>query len=328
MVGAAVSAGLVLSALPLAPALAAGGGSGWGDTGGDGDGWSAQAGTVTITVSGSGGHSVGRRSVPGPTPFCRYVPTAKAEDLQREWGHADEDFSYEDVGLNPETGLPWDIQEHMGQPGMYWSPMCGGAEWPGSDEARDAYEREFFANNNMRWVGPADPLPPPPPVPAAVLLEMAKEYLDPPEPEVSVNPEAMSMVNLETWVWAAPATFGDLQVRAESGPNWAQIDAHATGLSLTTSAAAQARQVGTCATGGAPYDRSKPASAQSTDCAIVFGRSTAIAPAGWPLQVTSSWAARGTTSDGDAEDLVPVAASATVQLDVAELQATVDRVGT
>ena len=91
---------------------------------------------------------------------------------------------------------------------------------------------------------------------------------------------------------------------------------------------AQARQVGDCASGGATYDRSKPVSAQSTDCAIVFGRSTAIAPAGWPLQVTSSWAARGTTSDGDAEDLVPVAASATVQLDVAELQATVDRVGT
>src|SRR5262249_16635716 len=117
-------------------------------------------------------------------------------------------------------------------------------------------------------------------------------------------------------------------IRAESGPNWAQIDAKATGMSLTTSGAARASQKGDCATGGTPYDTSRPAASQTTDCAIVFGRSSAISPAGWPLRATSSGAARGTTSDGFAEDLVPVAASSTVNVEVAEAQAIVRRPGT
>ena len=42
------------------------------------------------------------------------------------------------------------------------------------------------------------------PVPAAVLLDIAMEYLKPPAPEVNVNPAARSVVNFGTWVWAEP----------------------------------------------------------------------------------------------------------------------------
>jgi hypothetical protein len=332
MICAVASAGLILSGLTLAqPAAAAPctgyGCSGGSETGGDGSGWGARA-YVTVTIDGAGGTKVGSTRVPGPTPYCRYHPYDNADEIQPATGHGDDIFDYRDLGYDPETRLPPDVEERKGTEGRYWTPGCGLADWPGSDEARDAYVAEFFENNTIRWVGPADPLPPEPPVPAAVLLEIAKEHLEPPQPVIGVNPDAMSFVNLETWVWADPATFGDLEVRAESGPNWAQVDAKATGLSLTTSAAAQGKQVGTCATGGTEYDRSRPASAQSTDCAIVFGRSTAIAPAGWPLQVSSTWEATGSTSDGEVEVLVPVVASATENVDVAEFQAQVDRVGT
>jgi hypothetical protein len=65
-------------------ASAAGGGPGWQDTYDDEGGWGAQAGSVTITVSGAGGTKVGTRSVPGPKPYCRYIPYETAENIQRE----------------------------------------------------------------------------------------------------------------------------------------------------------------------------------------------------------------------------------------------------
>jgi hypothetical protein len=299
-------------------ASAAGGGPGWQDTYDDDGGWRAQAGSVTITVSGAGGTTVGTRTVPGPTPYCRYIPYDTAEEIQREYGHGDEDWSYEEAGLNPETGLPWDVEERKGTPGRYWAPMCGDAEWLGDPAKLEEYIDDFFAANNIRWVGPADPLPPPPPVPPTVLLAMAEEFLDPPEPEVSVNPVAASIVNIPTWVWADPDTFGEIVVRAESGPNWAQIDAEATGLTLT---APGAEQVGSCASGGTPYVRGRPLSSQSTDCTAVFRRASVGAPDGWPLSVTARWEARGTTSDGADEPLLDRNPTSTVNVVVAEVQA-------
>ena len=319
---ALVAAGLTVTGLA---ASAAGGGPGWQDTENSGDGWRAQAGSVTITVSGAGGTTVGTRTVAGPTPYCRYIPYKTAEDYPREYGHGDEEWSYEDAGLNPETGLPWDIEERKGTEGRYWIPMCGDAEWLGDPAKLEQYIDDFFAANNVRWVGPADPLPPPQPVPPTVLLAMAEEFLDPPEPDVSVNPTAGSIVNLDTWVWADPDTFGELTVRAESGPNWAEIVATAEGMTLTAPGAARAEQQGTCATGGTAYVRGRPLSSQSTDCAVVFGRASLGAPDGWPLTVTSTWGAVGTTSDGDTEELLPRTASSTVNVPVAEVQALVRR---
>jgi hypothetical protein len=300
-------------------ATAAGGGPGWGDIDNDGDGWRAQAGSVTITVRGAGGSHVGTRSVPGPKPYCRYIPYKKAEDYPREYGHGDEEWSYEDAGLNPETGLPWDIEERKGQEGRYWVPMCGDAEWLGDPAKLDAYIADFFAANNVRWVGPGDPLPAPPPVPPTVLLAMAEEFLDPPEPDVSVNPVARSVVNIATWVWADPDTFGEIVVTAESGPNWARIDAKAEGMTLIAPGAEQ--QDGGCVSGGSPYVRGRPASSQSTDCAVTFRRASVGAPAGWPLTVTANWGARGTTSDGADEALLGRPRTSTVNIVVAEVQA-------
>lgn len=306
-------------AAPGPAAAAPGDPPGWQDNYDDGDGWRAQAGSVTITVSGAGGRSVGTRSVPGPTPYCRYIPYDNADEIQREYGHGDEPWSYEEAGLDPETGLPPDVEERKGTPGRYWIPMCGDAEWLGDPAKLEQYIDDFFAANNIRWVGPADPLPPPPPVPPTVLLAMAEEFLDPPEPDVEVNPVARSVVNVATWVWADEATFGEIVVRAESGPNWAQIDATAEGMTLTAPAARQ--QAGNCASGGSPYVRGRSASSQSTDCSVVFTRASVGAPNGWPLNVTANWGARGTTSDGADEVLLDRPRTTTVNIEVAEVQA-------
>ena len=68
--------------------------------------------------------------------------------------------------------------------------------------------------------------------------------------------------------------------------------------------------------------RGRPASTQTTDCAVVFGRASLGTPAGWPLEVTSTWTARGTTSDGAEPALAP-RTPATVNVAVAEVQALV-----
>jgi hypothetical protein len=311
-------------AVPGPAAAAPGDPPGWQDTYDDEGGWGAQAGSVTITVSGSasGGIKSPAGPIRGPKPYCRYVPYKTAEEIPREYGHGDDpNWNYEDAGLDPETGLPPDVEERKGTPGRYWVPMCGDAEWLGTQAELDEYIADFFAANNIRWVGPADPLPEPPPVPASVLLAMAEEYLDPPEPAVTVNPVARSVVNIPTWVWADEATFGGIIVRAESGPNWAEITATAEGMKIVAEPATVAAQVGSCASGGTPYVRGRPPGSQSTDCSVVFNRASVGAPDGWPLSVTSTWGAVGTTSDGTVEQLQPVNPTTTVNIVVAEVQA-------
>jgi len=234
------------------------------------------------------------------------------------WGDADEP-DWEELGLDPDTRLPADIEQRYGKPGRYWHPTCGGVDWVGDEALRDAYVAAYFMHNRTRWVGPDDPLPAPPPLPPTVLLEIAKEALEPPKPKANVNPAARSIVNLDTWVWADAATFGEIVVRAESGPNWAEVRAEAAGMVLSTQAAARAVQQGDCASGGTPY---RPGAV--TDCSIAFGRSSAIAPGGtWRLTVTSRWEATGVTSDGQQEQLAVVSPATTLQVPVAESQAVV-----
>jgi len=313
-----------MTGLAAQPAAAAPG-TGWADTGNLPDGWQAQAGQVRVTVNGATGGRNISRTVSGPPPYCRYVPYKTADEIEPESGLGDQEFSYEDIGYDPVTRLPKDVEQRRGTEGRYWVPMCGGVPWPGDDASRDAYIDDFFAANNIRWVGPADPLPPPPPVPAAVLLDIAMEYLKPPTPAVDVNPAARSVVNFETWVWADPATFGEMTIRAESGPNFAEIVAQGDHMTLRAPAAAKAGQKGNCAGGGTEYDPGVAAGSQSTNCSITFGRSSAISPGGWPLSVVSTWTAVATTSDGPGPALAPVdSPTETVDIPVAEVQALVE----
>jgi hypothetical protein len=315
----AVSAGLVLSGLALQPASAAPGTGGWADTGNLADGWQAQAGSVQVTVNGATGGRNISRSFSGPPPYCRYVPYKTADEIEPESGLGDQEFSYEDIGYDPVTRLPLDIEQRRGTEGRYWVPMCGGVPWPGDDASRDALIDEFFANNNITFIGPGDALPVQP-VPAAVLLDIAMEYLQPPAPEVGVNPAARSVVNFETWVWAEPDTFGEMTIRAESGPNFAEIVARGDHMTLSAPAAAKAGQKGNCADGGTEYR----SGARNTNCSITFGRSSAISPGGWPLSVVSTWTATATTSDGPQPPLAPVdSPTETVDIPVAEVQALV-----
>lgn len=312
------------AALAATTAVAAPRTTGWGPgTDNLPDGWEAQAGSVTVTVDGAGvgGKRTASRTVTGPPPYCRYVPGPTAEEVTPESGRGDEaEPDWVDLGYDPKTRLPLDLEQRRGTPGRYWHPMCGGVEWVGDAASLEKYVADFFANNNTRWVGPDDPLPPPPPIPPDVLLEIAKEQLQPPRPQVNVNPAARSMVNLDTWVWTDPDTFDELVIRAESGPNWAQVRADPTGMALSAPAAARAVQNGDCASGGRPYSRGA-----TTDCSITFGRSSAIAEGRtWGLTVTSRWQATGETSDGQVEELDGVVSPATtVQLPVAEVQALV-----
>ncbi|MEV4891085.1 hypothetical protein AB0K48_17000 [Nonomuraea sp. NPDC055795] len=83
------------------------------------------------------------------------------------------------------------FKDKIGQPGRWWTPAYNEADsrgracWGGLDE--------------FVWVPPGTT--PPSGITLAELAEIARAALTVPEPNVKLNPDAKSYVNLPTWVW-------------------------------------------------------------------------------------------------------------------------------
>ncbi|WP_298803947.1 hypothetical protein [uncultured Pseudokineococcus sp.] len=281
---------------------------------GEGDaGWTATAYAVSVTVRGGGGaggtSGTVRTTVPGPPPPCRYIsmmtPTAEwppiADYDRRTW--AEQGLTPEDQGYDSVTGMPLGHEENLAKDGQYWAPMCQGA----SEEVSDAW----FAANNLTFVEAGQAPPPPPPPTAEQLLDIAEQHLVPPPPEVSLNPAATGYVGLPTWVWTDQASFEQVSVLAEAGPNWAEVVADPAGMSVESPGGAQE---GTCATGGTPWSPGA-----TTDCTIVFERAS-VRTGTWPVTVTTTWEASYRLSTGETGGLLSETAGASVDVPVGEVQ--------
>lgn len=161
-----------------------------------------------------------------------------------------------------------------------------------------------------------------PAVPPAVLAREASKFVDAPAPGIQLNPPAGSdhLVNLESWLWVDPSTWGQRSATA-SVPN-ESATVVATPVEVTWNMG-DGNTV-TCRGPGVPYNPARPPDSQHTTCSHTYRRSSAGQPGErYTVTATTTWALRWTatgvvTASGT---LPPLLRTSTTSLRVAEAQA-------
>jgi len=153
------------------------------------------------------------------------------------------------------------------------------------------------------------------------LAQQALNEVPLPPAAINMNPpsERGQVTNVETWLWIDPAQWQPVSATAAAG-----------NVSVTTTASPDhvVYDMGngdhvTCAGPGTPYDQSRPAASQSTNCSYTYRHSSADQPGG-RYTVTATvfysvaWNATGIAAGGA---LAPVSQSSSVAIRVAEIQA-------
>ena len=167
----------------------------------------------------------------------------------------------------------------------------------------------------LQQYDPADPLGPIAATERA--LDEARRRLDLPLPSPGLNPPGAQLVGVPTWLWldgawgatSATATVANVSATVTARPVRVEWD---TGDGTTL----------TCDGPGTPYDPSRPASAQSSDCTHVYGRASGTAAGGaYQVRVTVIYEAAWTSSSGPSGDLGTLERTTTVPVQVLEAQA-------
>jgi hypothetical protein len=161
-----------------------------------------------------------------------------------------------------------------------------------------------------------------PAVPPAVLAEQASKFVGAPAPAIQFNPPAGAdhLVNLESWLWVDPATWGQRSATASVPNETATVVA--TPLEVTWDMGDGTKV--TCRGPGVPYNAARPPDSQHTTCSHTYQRSSAGQPGQrYAVSATTTWALRWTatgvvTTSGT---LPPLLRTSTTSLRVAEAQA-------
>lgn len=178
------------------------------------------------------------------------------------------------------------------------------------------------------YVPPAANNVPPPVVLAGSLARKAVNQMQLPLPDVHVNPLGEALVGLPEWFWVDPSAWKSLSQRTQAGPVWARVTATPTS---TTWDPGDGSPVVSCSGPGTPYDRTRSASSQSSDCTYTYSRSSADQPQTGPaandrfftVTVTTTWSVSWVGSGGASGTLPVISRSRSFPLRVAERQAVV-----
>lgn len=300
VIAAAAAAVAVLSA---GPAYAGGDAAGGGHVD---DGTPVAEVEVTVEVGGTTAQPVGGGEPRGDTGSDD-VGSRGGGGVQVSTPHCEYDL----LDLNPGEELrePDGSVRQAPGPGDWYLEICYDAE--GNEIS---YDTVFMPPGAVPGGGEAtvDPL---------VLARRAVERLPLVRPAVatSPSPDRDQLVNLATWLWVED--WRALSTTASVG---------AVSVTVTATPEQVAWDMGTgdvvvCGGPGTPYDRSRPAEAQSTDCSYTYRRSSADQPGQrYPVTATQtwsvSWSASGVPGGGD---LGEVSRSTQLSLRVAEGQALV-----
>lgn len=178
------------------------------------------------------------------------------------------------------------------------------------------------------YVPPAANNVPPPVVLAGSLARRAVNELHLPLPDVHVNPLGEALVGLPEWFWVDPSAWKSLSQRTQAGPVWARVTATPTS---TTWDPGDGSPVVSCAGPGTPYDRTRSAASQSSDCTYTYSHSSADQPQSgsaandrfFTVTVTTTWSVSWVGSGGTSGTLPVISRSRSFPLRVAERQAVV-----
>ena len=160
-----------------------------------------------------------------------------------------------------------------------------------------------------------------PPVSSTALAVEAVDQLNPPHPIPRTSPgiDLDQIVGIETWMWVDPASWVPITATASVPPL-----GPFPGLTVTATATPERViwDMGdgtgpvTCEGPGTPYDTTRPAAAQSTECWHVYQRFGTYGAA-----ATMVWSVTWTSSDGDGGTLDDISRTTTFDMGVAERQA-------
>jgi hypothetical protein len=184
---------------------------------------------------------------------------------------------------------------------------------PGSWYLYDCSATGGLFATGVIWVPDGQPA-----VPPAVLAQEAYRWLPVQPPAIRTSPAADQVVNVPTWLWVDPASWGTRTATA-SVPNQSAT-VTATPVKVTWTMGDGRRVV--CAGPGTPYRGGDPA-APSPDCGHVYRRSSAgQAGLAYPVTATTSWRISWVASGVVAASgtLAPLERTATTSLRVAEAQ--------
>jgi hypothetical protein len=161
-----------------------------------------------------------------------------------------------------------------------------------------------------------------PMVPPAVLAQQASRFVPAPPPAIELNPPAGSdhLVNLESWLWIDPSTWGRRSATA-SVPN-ESATVVATPLSVTWSMGDGTKVI--CRGPGVPYNPARPPDSQHTTCSHTYRRSSAGQPGErYAVSATTTWALSWTATGvvSSSGSLPPLQRTSTTTVRVAEAQA-------
>jgi enoyl reductase len=185
--------------------------------------------------------------------------------------------------------------------GQYWSAICSSEFWDGDIHSFTDYAQQWINSHPTIWVAVGDPDPNRDIViPPEVLMHIAQSALHPGAPRLEVNPQADSVVNLPTWVWATDDTFVEIRARAEFNGNWAEVIATPQGLRLSASGPSDIKS--TCTYGGKVWHRA----ATDCDCTVTFRKSTA-GSGSYTISASIDWKVHWEGSGGQNEPLNPPA---------------------
>lgn len=203
-------------------------------------------------------------------------------------------------------------------------------QWLGSDPNGTWYD--VTCSDGSSYIGvyvpPSAANLPPAVALAGTLAQTVANHLPLPSPSVRHNPSGHALVGLATWWWVDPGQWQPLQQRTQAGPVWAEVTA--TPFSTTWDAGDGSEPV-TCGGPGTPYDVTRPAAAQSTDCSYIYRRTTADQPQTGPsvndrfftVTVTTSWRVTWVGTAGSGGTLPVLTTSSSFPLAVAQRETVV-----
>lgn len=209
-----------------------------------------------------------------------------------------------------------DWQTHATEQGSWYTRRCERGRAPDDQTYQAAVDAFYDANPYAIWV-PDSQTPPEPQVDATTLAHAAWESVTIPTPTIDYNPKtttgSATIVGIDTWVWASPTTPQTITVTATAGTTTATVTATATGLRLNAP-----DSVAHCTGFGVEW--TPQADPLGTNCSITFTRSSAHLGATTPLEVSASYNATWTSTDGSSGNLGSATTTTTTPIPVAEIQ--------
>jgi hypothetical protein len=141
-------------------------------------------------------------------------------------------------------------------------------------------------------------------------------------PGTAPPPGQDGLVGLPEWFWVPAAAWHPLSVTVSAGPVWATVTATPVGLTFQPGAGISPVS---CPGPGTPYDLTRPAASQHTDCSYTYAQPSAGLPGNvYQASVSITWRVGWVGSGGAGGVLAPaLSVPAPVAIPVAQGEALV-----